>query len=85
MSRLKLTFSAYIVLNQSSNHAKLCPEVQAWVAARVAQHKRLRGGIVVLDAIPKSPSGKILRRDLRERAKKETAPVYGQVKSEARL
>jgi acyl-coenzyme A synthetase/AMP-(fatty) acid ligase len=42
-----------------------------WVAARVASHKRLRGGVVIIDAIPKSPSGKILRKDLRTRAAKE--------------
>ena len=33
--------------------------------------KRLRGGVIFLDAIPKSPSGKILRKDLREMVKKE--------------
>jgi len=43
------------------------------VAAQVAPHKRLRGGIVVIESIPKSPSGKILRKTLRERAAKEWA------------
>jgi acyl-CoA synthetase (AMP-forming)/AMP-acid ligase II len=38
-----------------------------FVAERVAHYKRLHG-IEVIDAIPKSPSGKILRRVLRERA-----------------
>jgi 4-coumarate--CoA ligase len=38
---------------------------------QVARHKYLRGGVVVVDAIPKSASGKILRKELRERAKKE--------------
>jgi acyl-coenzyme A synthetase/AMP-(fatty) acid ligase len=37
------------------------------VAERVAPHKRLRGGVVALDAIPKSASGKILRRVLVDR------------------
>jgi 4-coumarate--CoA ligase len=31
----------------------------------------LRGGVFFLPAIPKSPSGKILRKDLRELAKKQ--------------
>lgn len=29
-------------------------EVQDWIAAKVAPHKRLRGGVVLIDAIPKS-------------------------------
>jgi acyl-CoA synthetase (AMP-forming)/AMP-acid ligase II len=41
-------------------------EVMAWVAERVAPYKRVRV-VEVVDAIPKLPSGKILRRELRER------------------
>lgn len=37
-------------------------EVIAWVGERVANHKKLRGGCIVIEAVPKSPSGKILRR-----------------------
>ncbi|KAJ2592356.1 hypothetical protein H4R99_006433, partial [Coemansia sp. RSA 1722] len=36
----------------------------AWVAGRVADHKRLRGGVEFVDAIPRNPSGKILHRQL---------------------
>jgi 4-coumarate--CoA ligase len=46
-------------------------ELEEWVAARVAPHKRLRGGVCFVDSVPKSPSGKVLRRLMRERAKKE--------------
>ncbi|EKD21135.1 uncharacterized protein L3040_000829 [Drepanopeziza brunnea f. sp. 'multigermtubi'] len=42
-----------------------------WVDARVAHHKRLRGGIVFVEEIPKSAAGKILRRLLRDRFKAE--------------
>lgn len=31
----------------------------------MANHKKLRGGVLLIEAIPKSPSGKILRKDLR--------------------
>jgi 4-coumarate--CoA ligase len=41
------------------------------VAKQVAKYKQLRGGVVFIPAIPKSPSGKILRKDLRLMAKKE--------------
>ncbi|KAJ7099957.1 AMP binding protein [Mycena belliarum] len=44
-----------------------------WVASKVASHKRLRGGVKVIDVVPKSASGKILRRELRDRAKEEVA------------
>lgn len=78
---------AYLVLKDkgANDLSALCAEVQVWVAARVAQHKRLRGGIVVLEAIPKSPSGKILRKDLRVRAQDEKERVYGWVRAQARL
>lgn len=46
-------------------------EIKDFVKENVANHKQLRGGVLFLDAIPKSPSGKILRKDLRELAKKE--------------
>lgn len=38
---------------------------------KVSAIKRLTGGVVFLDAIPKNPSGKILRKALRDRAKEE--------------
>lgn len=41
------------------------------MAKKVSRHKRLDGGIVAVDAIPKNPSGKLLRKVLREQAKKE--------------
>ncbi len=39
-------------------------ELMAWVAERVAPHKRIRR-VERVDAIPSSPTGKILRRELR--------------------
>jgi 4-coumarate--CoA ligase len=43
------------------------------VKSNAAQYKQLRGGVVWLDAIPKTASGKILRKDLREMAKEAAA------------
>lgn len=62
---------AYVVAKSGVNAAGLDKEVSDWVTERVAPHKKLRGGVVVIDAIPKSPSGKILRKDLRKRAEEE--------------
>jgi acyl-CoA synthetase (AMP-forming)/AMP-acid ligase II len=41
-------------------------DLMAYVAERVAPYKRIRA-LEIIDAIPKSPSGKILRRVLKER------------------
>ena len=59
---------AYVVANKSKISEE---EIKEHVRKNLAQHKQLRGGVIWLDAIPKSPSGKILRRELREMAKKE--------------
>lgn len=48
-------------------------EIVEWLSKKVASHKRLRGGVRFVDEIPKSVSGKILRRVLKEQAKKEEA------------
>jgi acyl-CoA synthetase (AMP-forming)/AMP-acid ligase II len=47
-------------------------QIMSYVAERVAPYKKLRG-LEVLDQIPKSPSGKILRRVLVEREKARTS------------
>lgn len=46
-------------------------KIVSWLNAKVANHKKLRGGVRFVEAIPKSVSGKILRRVLKEEAKKE--------------
>jgi len=40
-------------------------EVEDFVKGRVAEHKQLKGGVKFIKEIPKSPSGKILRKLLR--------------------
>lgn len=40
-----------------------------WLDSKVAPHKRLRGGVRFVDSIPKNPSGKILRRLLKQQFK----------------
>jgi acyl-CoA synthetase (AMP-forming)/AMP-acid ligase II len=49
-------------------------EVMAWVAARVAPHKKVRA-VEFIDQIPRSPSGKILRRLLMDRDRQTTASM----------
>ena len=42
-----------------------------FVDSKVASYKRLRGGVKFVEAVPRSPSGKILRKDVREMRKLE--------------
>lgn len=46
-------------------------DVKKFIAEKGASSaKRLHGGVIFVDEIPKNPSGKILRRELRELLKK---------------
>lgn len=45
-------------------------DVHVYVDENVAAYKKLRGGVEFIDEIPKSLSGKILRRELKDRLKK---------------
>jgi acyl-coenzyme A synthetase/AMP-(fatty) acid ligase len=47
--------------------------IQQHVRAHKADYKRLRGGVEFIDSIPRSSSGKILRRILRDREHKHGA------------
>lgn len=42
-----------------------------YIEERVAPHKNLRGGVEFIDKIPRSLSGKILRRELKEKVTAE--------------
>ena len=46
-------------------------DIVSWLNAKVANHKKLRGGVSFVDQIPKSVSGKILRRVLKAKALEE--------------
>uniref|UniRef100_A0A6P7H3I2 4-coumarate--CoA ligase 1 n=1 Tax=Diabrotica virgifera virgifera TaxID=50390 RepID=A0A6P7H3I2_DIAVI len=50
-------------------------EVEKFIEDNVSPQKRLRGGVIFLNEIPRNPSGKILRRVLRERAVKYTSKL----------
>jgi 4-coumarate--CoA ligase len=52
-----------------------------WLAQRVAPYKKLRGGVKFVDSIPKTASGKILRRQLKSLAQQEDKEQLGGVKS----
>jgi 4-coumarate--CoA ligase len=54
--------------SQESATPETAEKIKNWLAERVSRHKRLEGGVNFIDAIPKNPSGKIMRRQLRDKA-----------------
>ena len=63
---------AYVVLSaEGKKQQDPSQAVADWVAGKVSNHKKLRGGVRVVESVPKSPSGKLLRRILRDEAKAE--------------
>ncbi|PIA15897.1 acetyl-CoA synthetase-like protein [Coemansia reversa NRRL 1564] len=57
---------AFVALAAGTRRDGLEKELCAWIEARVVDYKKLRGGVEVMDAIPKSATGKILRRVLKD-------------------
>ncbi|CAA9486923.1 MAG: 4-coumarate--CoA ligase 1 [uncultured Solirubrobacteraceae bacterium] len=57
---------AFLVLEDAGDPQDVAQEVMAYVAERVAPYKRVRRHEIV-DAVPRTPSGKIVRRGLIER------------------
>ena len=70
---------ALVVLRQDCgiNQEMATKQLKQWVADHKSKPKHLRGGIEFVPEVPKSPSGKILRRLLRDRekARRETTPL----------
>ena len=60
---------AYVVLRPGQSAT--ANEIAHYLDNKVSAFKRITGGVVFLEAIPKNPSGKILRMKLREQAKEE--------------
>jgi acyl-CoA synthetase (AMP-forming)/AMP-acid ligase II len=62
---------AYVRL-QETHLGKLSPEqIQEYMRSKVAKHKQLAGGVMIVDEIPRLASGKIQRKILKEWARNE--------------
>ncbi|KAI4457775.1 long-chain-fatty-acid--coa ligase [Holotrichia oblita] len=59
---------AFVVKRKGANIT--AKEIQDFIAGKVSPQKKLRGGVIFIDSIPKNPTGKILRRVLKEKVKK---------------
>jgi 4-coumarate--CoA ligase len=64
---------AYVVAADGKNSEQDAEEIITWLTGKVASHKRLRGGVRFIEEVPKSASGKILRRLLKDKATQENA------------
>ncbi|KAG9077207.1 hypothetical protein FS749_010926 [Ceratobasidium sp. UAMH 11750] len=73
---------AFVVLSAQAKKsgkgdAEMKKEIAKFVSDKKVNYKWLKGGVVFVDNIPKNPSGKILRRLLRDRAKSLTPKERG--------
>lgn len=63
---------AYVVRRPGAEGLTLTEsEVRTYASERLAKYKRVDGGVVFVDSLPKTASGKYLKKQLRDRAKKE--------------
>ncbi|KAK5100486.1 hypothetical protein LTS08_005235 [Lithohypha guttulata] len=61
---------AWVVLSHEGKRqgeAAVTEKLNAHVGERLSKHKQLAGGIEFVDSIPRTPSGKMLRREMRDR------------------
>ena len=67
---------AYVVRRPGTDEKQLTEEVvKEYVKPKLARYKWLEGGVRFVDSIPKNASGKILKRILRDEAKRENAII----------
>ena len=79
---------AFVVLKHGVNNiadAEAKESVKRFVDDRVNPLSRLRGGVEIIDAIPKAASGKILRRTLRDRFGSEKSEISNSAYSSSRM
>ncbi|KAL1954333.1 hypothetical protein VTO42DRAFT_1407 [Malbranchea cinnamomea] len=61
---------AWVVLSEEGkkrDEKDVLRQLDEFVKSRLSKHKHLAGGIEVVDSIPRTPSGKMLRREMRDR------------------
>ncbi|KIW27268.1 uncharacterized protein PV07_07022 [Cladophialophora immunda] len=71
---------AYVVSRlQPGGEPITAQEVADFVKRNAASYKQLRGGVFFVNEIPKSASGKILRKELRSKARLPSSPVQAKL------
>ena len=69
---------AYVHLKDEFKGKVAEDHIHAHMKEKVAKHKQLVGGIVFVDEIPKLQSGKIMRKVVKEWAKKDAEMMDGE-------
>ncbi|RMZ87409.1 hypothetical protein DV736_g5361, partial [Chaetothyriales sp. CBS 134916] len=72
---------AYVVLQDRAKGKIWEKDIQDFVAKKVANHKKLTGGVKFIDEVPKLASGKIVRKVMKQWAKRDLKEVEGQIKA----
>lgn len=65
---------AYVVKKEGSKCSE--DDIVKWMQTKVAKHKRLEGGVKFIDEVPKSPSGKIQRKVMKDWAARDREEMY---------
>jgi acyl-coenzyme A synthetase/AMP-(fatty) acid ligase len=72
---------AYIALKDHAKGKVKDHHIHEWMKPKVAKHKQLVGGIAFIDEVPKLASGKIVRKLMKEWAKRDAQEMEGKVKA----
>jgi len=72
---------AYVTLKDEFKGKTTAEDIHKHMKIKVAKHKQLVGGIVFVDEVPKLPSGKIMRKVVKDWAKKDAENMIGQAKA----
>lgn len=75
---------AYITLKAEFKGKVGAEDIHQHMKVKVAKHKQLVGGVVFVDEVPKLASGKIMRKVMKEWAKRD-AEAMGQADIRAKL
>jgi 4-coumarate--CoA ligase len=72
---------AYVALKPEAKGRVTETDVQRFIKERVAKHKRLVGGVAFVEEVPKLASGKIIRKLMKEWAKRDAPILEGKMKA----
>jgi 4-coumarate--CoA ligase len=68
---------AYVTLRDEFKGKTTTEDIHAHMKIKVAKHKQLVGGIVFVDEVPRLQSGKIMRKVVKEWAKRDAERING--------
>ena len=76
---------AYVALKEEARGKVSEKDIVTWTAKHVAKYKQLTGGVRFVAEVPKSPSGKIQRKVMRDWAAKDAKEMNLEPTARAKL